>query len=264
MQRSQVTEAKAEVPVKAVQKAMALLDRIALEDVSRQGVSLSELAEEFNWPLNSTHNLLKTLMACGYIAQSARGVYMAGTKCDQIRRLGQCTDPGTLNRLLGKLQEFVDTHGEGCVCAILTQGRRVIVGRVDCTHAIRVSQARVENAPFFDLPTSRMLAATAGPEELRQILSRNGMPGKHWNSITDQAALAIELEKLRKQGWCLAEDTKKDLVGIAAPILESDGRAWGALGTFAPIYRCTPEKQEELRLALCRYAKDLSAIVGSA
>lgn len=50
-------------PVKSVTKAMVLLDRIALGDVSRQGMTLTALAHELDIPQNTAHNLLKSLIA---------------------------------------------------------------------------------------------------------------------------------------------------------------------------------------------------------
>jgi IclR family pca regulon transcriptional regulator len=241
-----------DAPVKSVQKALALLDRLALGDLARRGVALSELAQEFGLPLNTAHNLLKSLVACGYVAMSGRGVYLAGPKCAQLSRVAQCAETDFQGRVLTELQRFVDAEGEACLCVILVEGERVKVGAVDSTRAVRVAHATVENEPFFARPSGRLLAAMADEAELQQILARQGMPGADWDGITADAALRQALAAVRAQGWCLINGP--ELIGLSCPILNADGRTWGALGTFAPAYRCAEERQHQLLAGLQRAA----------
>lgn len=249
------------VPVKSVQKALMLLDRIALGDLTRRGVLLADLAQETGLPVNTTHNLLKTLVSSGYVTVQSRGVYSAGPKCTQIGRVSQCANPRIQQRLLAALQRFVDTEGESCVCVLLVNGERVIVGAVDSTHAIRVVNSTVEKAPFFVKATGRMLAAVATEAELEQILERQGWPGDCWDGITDATALSRALATIRETGWCQAQDHHGELVGLAVPVPERNGRTWGVLGTFAPAFRCPAERIEEMIPRLQQIAADFSSIV---
>ena len=136
-------------PIKSVMKAMALLDRIALEDTARQGVTLSALAQELGLPQNTVHNLLRSLIATGYVVQSGRGVYVAGPKCAQIGRVAQCADPYVHQRVMDALHRFVDAEGEACVCSTLVNGERVTVAVVDSTHTVSVSHATIDGEPVF-------------------------------------------------------------------------------------------------------------------
>lgn len=244
-------------PVKSVQKALSLLDRIAFDDVSRQGVSLSELAKQFGMPQNTTHNLLKSLISGGYVALRERGVYVAGPKCAQLGRVAQCTETRVQQRVMAALHRFVDAEGEACVCSILANGERLMVGVVDSTHTVRVSRATFSGDPFFAKPTGRMLAASASKAELQQILSRQGMPGQYWDDIQDEAHLYAELAKLRTQGWCLVNNEQQELVAIACPITDGVEPAWGTLAMYAPAYRCSSVRRQQLLERLRDIAIDL-------
>lgn len=249
------------IPISSVRKALALLDRLALGDLARRGVSLSALAREFDWPLNSTHNLVKTLVACGYVRQIGRGLYAAGPKCEQVARAEQCGDARVQAGILEALDGFVEAEGEPCVCVTVVHGRRVMVAAVDGTHAVRVSQGVVEDVPFFGKATGRMLAALADEDGLREILARNGLPGSHWKGVRDEADLRRRLAALRAKGCCVVRQTDADLVAIACPVMRADGRPWGALGTYAPAYRCPRGREVRLRRALERAAARVSGVV---
>lgn len=243
--------------IRSVAKAMALLDRIALDDVARQGVTLSVLAQELGLPQNTAHNLLKSLIASGYVAQQSRGIYIAGPKCAQMGRVAQCADPVVQQRVMAALHRFVDAEGEACVCSVLVNGERVTVAVVDSTHTVSVSHATVDGEPFFAKCTGRMLAACAGEAELRQIIARQGMPGRHWNEIHDERHLLAELAKVREQGYSLLNDQREHLVAVACPITDGVGPAWGTVAMYAPAYRCPEDRCRQMLDRLRMIAADL-------
>ena len=75
------------IPVQSVCKALTLLDKVVAANLLRGGAGLSELSSECCMPLNTTHNLLKSLAASGYVSLRGRGVYVPGPKCDEIARM---------------------------------------------------------------------------------------------------------------------------------------------------------------------------------
>ncbi len=246
------------MPVKSVAKALHLLERIAIGDPRREGVTLSALATEFGGPVNSIHNLLKTLVACDYLALQGRGRYVAGGKFDEMQHVATFAHPGTRDRLLRVLQHFVSDENEGCTCVILAGAQRLVVGGVDSSQAIRVSQSKAESSPFFAKATGRLLAAMADERTLERIVEHNGMPGDLWNGIEDWTGLRKALTRIRAQGFCELEERQVGLVSLACPLLESTGRCWGVLGTYAPQFRCPPDRRPRLRQRLCLSAHELS------
>ena len=246
------------VPVRSVQKALDLLDLVVQADLGQGDATLSALARRLALPPNSAHNLLKSLAACGYVEQRGRGVYAPGPKCRQLGRMNRLAAPAAREAVLARLRQFAAREGEACVLAVLVNGERVVAGYVEGNQAVRVSQATVEDTPFFAKPTGRMLAAIAAEEELRQILARQGLPGANWSGITREPALRRELAALLKQGWCRVDSPGDGLIALACPVFGADGRAWGVVGTFAPAYRCRPPRTARLLKSLRRVAADLS------
>ncbi len=248
-------------PVKSVEKAMKLLDEIIFSDVSGKGKSLKELAEHFGLPVNTAHNLLKSLEMCGYVARSGRGVYVAGPKCYEMGRAVLAASVDGRSQILDALEKFVEAEGEAIVCTILLEGERVMVAKVESNQAIRVAHSMVESTPFYGKPTGRILAAVADETSLEKIIERQGYPGEDWDGVSNKKDLEKALNALREAG--VSRTTEDDLVALACPVFQPDGSAWGAIGTYAPAFRCNAARQKELTSALKNAAQNLSSILGS-
>lgn len=236
----EAAEAKS-VPVRSLKKALDILDLIIEADLHEVDASLAGLARRMGMPSNSVHNLLKTMVACGYVRKNGHGLYVQGVKCRQLGRVNRLEAPAVHDAVQQRLQQLTEETGEGCLLAVLMNGERVVAARVDSTHAVQVSHATIEDLPFFSRATGRALAAYATADELEQIIARHGMPGAQWDNITERAALQSALAKVREDGTCTVATPEYGLIGLACPVVDADGKAWGVLGLYAPAFRCTPK-----------------------
>jgi len=246
------------VPVRSLKKALDILDLIIEADMHKVEASLARLAKWMRMPNNSVHNLLKTMVTCGYVSNSGHGIYVQGVKCRQLGLLNRLTVPVVHESILAILKQFAARTREGCLLTTLLNGDRVVVARVDSTQAIQVSHATIEDHPFFARATGRILAAFATPEELSHIVDRHGMPGPHWKGITTEAALKKALVEVRQQGWSHVDTREEGLVGLGCPVFSSSGQVWGALGLYAPAFRCQSGKTGRLIKDMVKLAKELS------
>ncbi len=254
----------ADVPVKSLKKALDLLDLLLAEEADDGGRTLSELARRMEMPANSAHNLLKTMAVCGYVEQAPDGRYRPGAKLRQIGRLNRFADEEVRARLGRQLRELGEVLGEACVLAVLRNGQRVVVGRVDCQQTIRVDDVQAEERSLYDVPTGRVLAAYAAPEELATILDRNGLPGAHWDRLTTRIGLEKALATLRRAGLSVIGPDGSGVVAFACPVLDGAGRILGALGCHAPEFRCPEKKREQIRRELRKAAEKLGELLAPA
>ena len=239
-------EANKGVPVQSVKKALDLLDVLVFEDPGREGMSLSDLAKRSGAPANSTHNLLKSMELCGYVAHDADGRYVAGPKLAQVGKLNWVRSESQTRAAREQLAAFADLFGEAVVFVTLYGGRRVTLVRVDCDQAVKVDHARYEGDNIWQTPTGRMLAAWTGPEELAAVLAVNGLPGKRWLKIRGSAALRKGLARIREAGLCELEPERRHVRAWAVPVVDEGGAFWGALGCYAPVYRCDEARGREI------------------
>ncbi len=249
------------VPVRSLKKALDLLDLIIAGDLHGEATSLAELAKRMNLQSNSVHNLLKTMTACGYVQKTGHGIYVPGVKCRQLGVMNRLAAPLVLGQIQAQLKQLADQEGEACLLTVLVNGNRVELARVDSTQPIQVAHTPMANRPFFARATGRMLAATAGNLERQQILEQNGMPGPLWDHIKTEEALTAALTELREQGWCQTGSRREGLVGLACPVYGPDHNAWGALGLYAPAFRCPAPRCAQLIKAMRRVASKLAPLL---
>ena len=244
-----------EVPVKSLRKALDLLSSLAFGDPDGSGLELTVLARRHGLPANTAHNLLKTMVACGYVARSAAGRYILGP---QARRLGAA------NRMEGdkfkeQLLAILNRHGaelnEAMVFAALRGGRRAVLARYEPERqAIRVAQRDDADVNAFNTPTGRALFAFASEEERRQMLERYGPADAVWPT------LAGDLPAIRRDGLCALLPDAAGIDAFAIPVFDAAKLLLGAVGCHAPAYRCDQACQERVVVALRHASAELGNI----
>ena len=252
---------KAAVPVKSLKKALDILSMLAFDDLAREGVALSEIARRMAMPANTVHNLLKTMAACDYVAQTPAGTYGVGPRMTEMGRLNRLLATATAPETQRRLSQISDSLDEALTLAALVDGRRVALCRAAPHQAVGVNATVLESRSLFAMPTGRVLAAYAEPAALERLIDRNGLPDAAWNGIGDRKALDRALADLRARGHERIAPDGPDLVSFAVPVLGEGGRLLAALGCHAPLFRCDAKRQTFILAQLQRAAKDFSTLL---
>ena len=89
------------------------------------------------------------------------------------------------------------------------------------------------------------------------------LPAYTDRTITDPAALALELERIRTAGWAEAcEERERELNAIAAPVWSSLGELVGIVAVQGPIPRFGPPVARKALPLLQEHAAAISAELG--
>jgi DNA-binding IclR family transcriptional regulator len=84
----------------------------------------------------------------------------------------------------------------------------------------------------------KAILANLEPDEVELVLSTRGLPKLTSLTITDKAQFALELAKVRNQGYAINNNENTEgVICIAAPILDSVGKAIAALSLSGPASR---------------------------
>jgi len=238
-----------DIPVKSVKKAFDLLNFIAFEEGDR-GVALSDLAGRMKAPANSTRNLLKSMIAAGYVAQNESGRYTPGPKCRELARVTVLREWEPRAVIEGAVRDLSRMLGESVVFVTLADGSRRLVAHADPDRAIKVDVSRVRGEDPFTYVSGRVLLAFAGARERARAVERHGVPLKRWDGIRTHAALERACEKVQARGEASAQNEAEETFSIACPVLDGEGRLIGALGCFAPQFRTLKRDEERIRREL--------------
>ena len=246
-----------DVPVKSVKKALDLLTILAIETRSGEGVGLFELSNRMGMPPNTTRSLLKTMAVCGYVSQDHEQKYMPGPRCRQICRLSHLSAEHVEQRFMPILRAACDTLGESLALVTLHQAERLVLARAEPGRDIQVAPAALQSGAMFNTPNGRVLMAYAEDAERDMIVEKEGWPGELWGGVSNASGLERQLAGIRGQGGEIMAPSP-ELVAVACPVLDAGGKLLGALGCFAPLFRCPPERGQEILGQLKRTARSLA------
>lgn len=200
-------------------------------------LSLTELAGRLDLPKSSVHRLLAVLLDAGFVEQhSVTKRYRLGMRLFEIgstvihrRGLHEAAHP--------VLEELAVSTGETCHLAVLSGAEVVYVYKIDGTSSFHMSSRVGGRAPCYCTSIGKVLMAWGGDELLRRVVWAGLHPHTH-HTITREAELVVELERVRSQGYALdREELQEGLRCIAAPIRDHSGRVVASVGVAAPAQR---------------------------
>lgn len=237
-------------------KVLSVLE--AFNQNPREPVSLEQITRSVGMAKTSVHRLLYSLKKLGYVEQHDNGNYFLSYKFYQIGRSGL---PYRHLAALSKpvLNKLVIRTGESAHMAVLENGLVVFVAVVASQNAYRCA-AEVGDCNYaHSTALGKCMLAHMSRAEADAAVSARGLPKLTAATITDKAQLALELEKVRNQGYAISNNENTDgVICVAAPIFDSGGSVVAALSISGPSNRMLPAveslkqsvRQETFRLSM--------------
>lgn len=247
-----------DIPVQSVRKAFDLFSLLAFEDINREGISVTTLARKLDLHLNTTHNLLKSMCATGFVAQTADARYVLGPKALQLGKINQLLNKATADRIRPIIETLGSSLNETVLLVTLINGKRVPLVIFDPVQPIKVDFTAIPDRSIYDVPTGRILVSYTNPQERAMIIDEWGMPGGYWLGIETLDQLHEACVGICKQSYSEIVGAN-DLYAVACPVLDKKGNLLGALGCYAPMFRCAKNQRDEITQKLLQTA----AILGN-
>jgi IclR family transcriptional regulator, pca regulon regulatory protein len=249
----------------SLERGLAILASFRSE---RPLLGVSELGRNVGLSRSTTHRYVATLVALGYLQQDAVSrKYRLGSR---VLDLGfSAINSMELREVAGPhLRELSDATGYTANMAILDELDIVYVDR--CRSA-RPRQREIDlnlhvgaRLPAYCTSLGKVLLAQLPEGERVSLLERIDFQRRGPNTITSRADLTAELVRVREQGYALNnEELAYGLRSIAAPVLQHDGSAAGAINLAVHTSMVPGETLgESLGPILMRAAAEISARLG--
>jgi len=215
--------------VPAVARAVALLDRLALQ---RQPMSMTRLATELALPKSSVHGLCGTLVTLGYLRREADGSVAIGPR---VMSLAEAFLAGT-----DVVHEFdtlwragapLQAPDETVVLSMLDGADVVYLAVRNGSKPLSLAFTRGMRLPAHLAATGRAMLALQDPARVRQQLSAAPLAALTPRSLTDPALVAAELAASRERGYSVDDEgVRMGVYGLAAAVLDAGGRPVAGVG----------------------------------
>jgi len=218
--------------VKSAERVFDILEFIR----DSNGVTVSEVASEFDIAASTAHQYLKTKELHKFIVKEDGEYHIALRFLDygetaRTRRPSYQLAKENVEELANETQEraqfVVMEHGYGVVL-YTTSGDRAVetditIGRHVYLHATAAGKAILSQLP---------------EEQVLEVVEEHGLPKVTENTITDRNTLLTELDEIRNRS--VAQNNQEDTEGLRAvgvPVNQTEDDVIGALSVSGPTDR---------------------------
>lgn len=214
-----------------------------LEEVAgRQPVGVSELARDLDLPKSTIQRALVSLHKLGWVDQEPGGTrrWIMTTKLLVLAsRAGGLDLREQAMPVMRELSALTDEN----VHLSVRSGRGVaIIEKLDSGKTVRLFDPLGVIAPIHASSTGKAILAWSDESDIDELLAE---PFERYTgrTVVDGDALREELTTIRRNGYAVNRGEWRDEVrGVAAPILDGQGRARAAISVAVPAARL-PERR---------------------
>ena len=200
------------------------------------GLSLTEVASEAGLTRAGARRFLLTLVAAGYATQNGRRFQLSSRLLTIARTWLQGTPLWTFAEPF--MRGLSAAFNESCSAAILAGEDVVYVARAPSRAILSVTLHVGTRLPAYCTSMGKVLLAGLDGDGFAAFLEKASLKPNTPKTITDPAALREAIEKVRRDGFAVAdEELELGLRSIAVPIHDGTGRIVAALNVSTQTAR---------------------------
>ena len=247
-----------DTPQGSVKSADRVLDLFELLAHAGREISHSDIAETLQIPKSSLTQLLRNLIARGYveITASGRGYRLGATLLSLSHSAGQARD--LVAQVDGFLADITRETGES---SALNQrkGDQAEVMATVLGPARLVTHMRLGDlAPLYATSGGKAILAHMPVEDQDDYLSRVRFEPATPATLRSAKALQQQLGRVRDTGYSYShEEWTPGIVGVGVAVLDGSGKPLGAVNVAIPAIRFDPAAKAKAEAVLRRVTDDL-------
>ena len=248
--------------VASVEKALKVLELFAVEG---RPLPISQVAGGLSENRSSVQRSVSTLTALGYLDQDPdTRCYRPTAKCLLMANAFLRSD-WLVQRAFPVLMECHRATDETVNLTRLIDTDVMLVSRLPSRHLVSIEMQVGSRAPAFCTAPGRAILAFLPMEEREAVLARSPIRPMTSFTCTDPAEIRDRIAAVRRTGYALqSQEMALGDISVAAPVLDADGRAIGAVNVAVPTSRWTVERLErEVARVVVQAARALTQTIST-
>lgn len=225
--------------VKSGERVFDILEFVRDED----GVTVSEVAREFDVAVSTAHQYLKTIESREFVVREGDEYHLALRFLDYGESARQRRPASKLAE--ENVDELARETNERAQFVVMEHGYAVVLYTAAGDRAVRTNITLGRHVHLHATAAGKAILSRLPEREVREIIDEHGLPAVTPNTITDEEALLAELAEIRNAE--VAHNDQEDTPGlraIGAPVTDQDGGVLGALSVSGPTHRITGDVLE--------------------
>lgn len=242
--------------IQVIDRMTLLLDALA---ASPDPISLKQLAASTGLHPSTAHRILAAMITARFAERHDGGTYRLGIRLLELGTLVK-SRINLREVALPYMQNLHETIGESVNLGIRHDDEIIYIERTSSGRSlVRVVYLVGGRAPLHLTSVGKLFLSDDTAQKVKDYARRTGLPGKTPHSLTTQAALEKELERIRRHD--VAYDNEEAEIGlkcVAAPIRDDEGQIVAGLSVSAPSDRHDQEWVKHVK----QTADDISHALG--
>jgi len=227
------------------------LDLLELFSAEKIELGISEMARLLHKRASTIHRTVVVLKDRGYIEQEReRGRYRLGLKAFEVGCVYQ-NQSNVMKEATQCLERLSQLTNETINLAVLDQGLKEVayIAKIDCPQVLK-TDIRIGTKLYAHCTAlGKVLLANLDPLLVRKLFPpHRRLPTYTPHSIADTDLLHERLAEIRRRGFALDRgEFRSEVVCVAMPFRDRNGKVVAAISVTAPAYRCSAERIEQIR-----------------
>jgi len=239
-------------------KSLMVLETVAR---SSEPCGVTELADRLGLTKSNTHRILRGLVVLGYLRPAeARGRYELTSKLWELG--SHFFSRLDIRRICAPyMAQIAEATQETILLSVLEGTEVLFLDMIESPQTVRAYTGVGERAPAQYVASGRIQLAWA--DEATVALAKERLYSNTPCSITDPAALAAELDQIRRQGFAICEgEWVENANSIAVPVRDASGRIVAGIGVAGPASRLDRKTCIRHSPFLLGISREISGLLG--
>jgi len=232
-----------------------------LKSLGNGAEMLTDISKTVNLNKTTTHRLLKTLEASGFVMQDpVTQRYYLGHMIVRIASSPTISHQRLIVYAFDEMKYLQDLSGETVILQIKVGAQRMILEELPSNQPLRFTLGKGFLTPLYSGSGGKVLLSQLPESERQMILNGTKLVSMRTNKIIDKEALVNELNRIKKEGYAIA--FSESMVGSASMSVPIKNYVCpAALGICGPEVRFREKMMnslKELRESADRISRKLS------
>jgi IclR family acetate operon transcriptional repressor len=246
-------------PVQAVVRSLRILEAVATADGAvSSGVGVIEVARLAGLSPGTTHRLLATLGAEGYVTQDeTTSRYRLGPGLFALARAAESEITALRALVTPAMETLSRAFGETVNLAVLDRRHIIYVDQIESDRPIRAFNRTGNRVPAHASAAGKALLAFT-PEGI--VASLGTLPLESFTSrtITSTEELAEHLREVRRRGYALdLGEQDEEVICVASPVASPSQPPVAALSVSGPAQRMRSLNLDDVGAQLAAVASEI-------
>ena len=245
--------------INSVLKAIDILQAFS---PSEPRLTLAEIAGRLGMPKSTTHNLLATLLSCGFVEKVDADRYALGTAVVALTQAVR-VNVELRDRAAPLLRDLADQCRESVYLTVLDGDYGLYIYAVESPNRLMARTAVGDRAHLHCTSVGKAMLAYLPADEVEAIVARVGLPASSARTITRLDDLREELAATRARGFAIDnQEHEPRTFCIGAPIFDAGGRVIAACSISGADPEILGRRLPELSQRVREVAQEASRRMG--